>query len=177
MSNPRAKIEEIPLYLGKPWKVNHLDTPSDWRFDLIDGCGRGLYFRIEGAMFKISGRFLCSHTRPWHKDHQTIGVSIARPAKDIASDIMRRLMPRYLKAYEVAVARFIEEKKRDESLNWIAQSLVEVSGGRLGERGRGSKTVYFQNGIAALWNDENIKLELNNLSPTQAIQIISMIKG
>ena len=43
---PQAKVEQIALYLGKPWKYSRLGEPSNWRFEIIDGCGRGLYLRL-----------------------------------------------------------------------------------------------------------------------------------
>ena len=100
MSNPRAKVEEITLYLGKPWKFNRLCEPSDWRFEIIDGSGRVLFFRVDGQKFKVGGHFPRGKTSPWREDHKLIGVSVARSAKDIAVDISRRLIPHYLEAYD-----------------------------------------------------------------------------
>lgn len=45
---PRSQVELIALYLGKPWKFLRLGEPTDWRFEIIDGTGRGLYFRKDG---------------------------------------------------------------------------------------------------------------------------------
>ena len=100
---PQAKIEEIALYLGKPWKFSRLGEPSKWRFEIIDGCGRGLYFTLYGDKFKIGGMFPRQKSSPWRDDYKEIGASVERPAKDIAADIMRRLMPHYLKSYESAL--------------------------------------------------------------------------
>ncbi len=32
---PRGLVEEIALYLGKPWKYSRLGEPSNWRFKII----------------------------------------------------------------------------------------------------------------------------------------------
>ena len=115
--SPQAKVEEIALYLGKPWKYSRLGEPSNWRFEIIDGCGRGLYFRLEKDRFKIGGMFPRQKCRAWHEDYKDIGVSIARSAKDIAADIKRRLIPHYLKAYEAALLRYEEEQEKEAHLN------------------------------------------------------------
>lgn len=40
-----------------------------------------------------------------------------------------------------------------------------------------NKTVYFADGFAEIWTDEAIGLELKNLSITQVIQIIALLKA
>ncbi len=47
MSCNLAIIEQVALYLGRPWKVNHLREQSNWRYEIIDGQGRGLFFRYD----------------------------------------------------------------------------------------------------------------------------------
>ncbi len=64
---PQAKVEEIALYLGKPWKFSRLGEESLWRFEIIDGFGRGLYFRLDGDKFKIGGSFPRHKTSPWRE--------------------------------------------------------------------------------------------------------------
>tara|TARA_R110002095_G_scaffold152002_1_gene131585 strand:- start:639 stop:1169 length:531 start_codon:yes stop_codon:yes gene_type:complete len=174
---PQAKVEEIALYLGKPWKYSRLGEPSQWRFEIIDGCGRGLYFRLEKDRFKIGGMFPRQKCRAWHEDYKDIGVSAARSAKDIAADIKRRLIPHYLKAYESALLRYNEEQEKEAHLNLIAQSLVSVSQGRISDHSRARKTIYFDQGTAEIWSSGDINLELNRLSIEQVIQIVAMLKA
>ncbi len=149
---PQAKVEEIALYLGKPWKYSRLGEPSNWRFEIIDGCGRGLYFRLEKDRFKIGGCFPRQKCRAWHEDYKDIGVSAARPAKDIVADIKRRLIPHYLKAYEAALLRYNENQEKEAHLNLIAQSIVTVSQGRIADQSRARKTIYFDQGTAEIWS-------------------------
>ena len=172
---PQAKVEEIALYLGKPWKYSRLGEPSNWRFEIIDGCGRGLYFRLEQERFKIGGMFPRQKCRAWHEDYKDIGVSVTRSAKDIASDIKRRLIPHYLKAYEAALLRYEEEQEKEAHLNLIAQSIVTVSQGRIADQSRARKTIYFDQGTAEIWSSGDINLNLNRLSIEQVIQIVSLL--
>ena len=116
---PQAKVEEIALYLGKPWKYSRLGEPSNWRFEIIDGCGRGLYFRLEKERFKIGGMFPRQKCRAWHEDYKDIGVSAVRSAKDIAADIKRRLIPNYLKAYEAALLYWCVSIKKLNPCFWL----------------------------------------------------------
>tara|TARA_R110002072_G_scaffold7604_4_gene41191 strand:- start:4817 stop:5314 length:498 start_codon:yes stop_codon:yes gene_type:complete len=163
---PQAKVEEIALYLGEP---------SQWRFEIIDGCGRGLYFRVEKERFKIGGIFPRQKCRAGHEDYKDIGVSAARSAKDIAADIKRRLIPHYLKAYESALLRYNDEQEKEAHLNLIAQSVVMVSQGRILDHSRARKTIYFENGTAEIWSSGNINL--NRLSIEQVLQIVAMLKA
>ncbi len=173
---PQAKVEEIALYLGKPWKYSRLGEPSNWRFEIIDGCGRGLYFRLEKDRFKIGGCFPRQKCRAWHEDYKDIGVSAARPAKDIVADIKRRLIPHYLKAYEAALLRYNENQEKEAHLNLIAQSIVTVSQGRIADQSRARKTIYFDQGTAEIWSSGDINLNMNRLSIEQVIQIVSLLK-
>ena len=173
---PQAKIEEITLYLGKPWKYSRLGEESLWRFEVIDGYGRGLCFRVYGEKLKISGMFPRHKTSAWRDDYKEIGVSIERPAKDIASDIMRRLMPRYLKSYEAALLRYTEDKEKETRLNLIAQSIVQVTDGRIPDHSRARKTVYFDQGTAEIWPSGDINLNLRQLSIEQVIRLVAILK-
>ena len=42
MREHTALIEQIALYLGRPWKFNALEQESCWQRQIIDGQGRGL---------------------------------------------------------------------------------------------------------------------------------------
>ena len=176
MTNPQAKVEEIALYLGKPWKFSRLGEESLWRFEIIDGCGRGLYFRLDGNKFKIGGMFPRQKCSAWRDDYKDIGVSIDRPAKDIATDIMRRLMPHYLKSYESALLRYAENQEKETHLNLIAQSIVQVTNGRIPDHSRARKTVYFDKGTAEIWSSGDINLNLQRLTLTQVIRIVAILK-
>ena len=72
MTNPQAKVEEIALYLGKPWKFSRLGEASNWRYEIIDGGGRGLYFRLDGDKFKIGGVFPRYKTSAWRDEYKVI---------------------------------------------------------------------------------------------------------
>lgn len=172
----QAKVEEIALYLGKPWKFSRLGEPSSWRFEIIDGCGRGLYFRLEKERFKIGGLFPRKKRIAYRNDYTEISVSLHRCAKSIAADISRRLLPDYLKAYETALLRYSEERQKTEHLNLIAHTIAQVVQGRTSDHSRARKTVYFENGTAEIWSSGDINLELNRLSLTQVIRIVSLLK-
>lgn len=90
---------------------------------------------------------------------------------------MRRLIPHYLKSYEQALIRYQEEQEKEQNLNLIAQAVIKVTGGRLIQNTRASRSVYFENGIAEIWSGGDITLNLNRLTPDQAIQIASMFRG
>jgi len=173
---PQKKIEDIALCLGRPWKFSRLGESSNWRFEIIDGCGRGLYLRLERDRLKIGGMFPRQKASPWRNDYKEIGVSIHRPAKDIAADIMRRLMPGYLKSYEVALLRYAQEQEKENHIALIAQSIVKVIGGHIPDHSRASKTVYFENGTAEIWFSGDINLSLRKLSVQQVIRIVSILK-
>lgn len=174
---PQAKVEEIALYLGKPWKYSRLGEPSQWRFEIIDGCGRGLYFRLEKDRFKISGSFPHKKCIAYRDDYKEISVSTHRSAKDIAADISRRLLPQYLKAYKTALLRYNEERQKAEHLNLIAHTVAQVAQGRISDQSRARKTVYFENGTAEIRSSGDINLDLKRLSIIQVIRIASLLKN
>ncbi len=171
-----AQIEQIALYLGSPWKVNRLREPSSWSFEIIDGAGRGLYFRVDDQQFKVSGVFPRSHTVPYREDSLTIGINSTRPAKALAADIMRRLIPQYLAAYARAAQRYKAEQEKEERLQLIIQAFMRVSGGTVAQYSRAARTVYFEHGAAEFSRDEQITLELRKLTIAQAIQIAALLK-
>ncbi|MGH1379197.1 MAG: hypothetical protein ACRBB3_10295 [Alphaproteobacteria bacterium] len=173
---PQAKVEEIALYLGKPWKYSRLGEPSKWRFEIIDGCGRGLYFRLEKERFKIGGMFPRKKCIAYRNDYKEISVNLHRCAKSITADIARRLLPDYLEAYDNALLRYSEERQKAEHLNLIAHTIAQVAQGRISDHSRARKTVYFENGTAEIWSSGDINLELNRLSITQVIRIVSLLK-
>ena len=176
-TSPSLQIERIALYLGHPWKVNRLRDPSNWSMEIIDGQGHGLHFRVDGQHFKVSGLFPRERTTPHGTDYHIIGLSINRPAKDLAADIMRRLIPHYLQSYEAAASRYTAEKAQQERLTLIAQSFMRVSEGRIADHSRAARTVYFENGKAELWSSEDITLELHKLTIEQAIKIVALLKA
>lgn len=173
---PQTKVEEIALYLGKPWKYSRLGEPSQWRFEIIDGCGRGLYFRLEKERFKIGGMFPRKKCIAYRNEYKEVSVNLHRCAKSIAADISRRLLPDYLKSYETALLRYSEERQKTENLNLIAHTIAQVAQGRTSDHSRARKTVYFENGTAEIWSSGDINLELNRLSITQVIRIVSLLK-
>lgn len=170
----QAKIEEIAFYMGKPWKYSRLE-PSNWRFEIIDGSGRGFVLRPEKDRLKICGMFPCHKCTPYSADYQTIGVSMNRRSKDIAAEIKRRLLPHYLKSYETALLRRADEEQKDQHLCLIAESILKVSHGRIAEQNRAQKTVYFEHGEAQIWSSGDITLNLKRLSVTQALRIIGVL--
>lgn len=174
MSQALTQVEKIALYLGKPWKLNRLAEPSNWRYEIIDGTGKGLFFRVDGSYFRITGIFPRSKTDPWRKDYKTIGVSVDRNAKDAAADITRRLMPHYLKAFDHAVERYKQNKERQERTELIAQSLIAVGeNARRGFENRSTVTVWFKDGEAQISSTDEITLRLTRLTPARAVKIIA----
>ncbi len=169
-----AKIEEISLYMGKPWKFSRLE-PSNWRFEIIDGMGRGFILRPEKDRLKICGMFPRHKCTACSADYKTIGVNMARPSKDIAAEIKRRLLPDYLKSYEAALLRRAEEQAQKENLHLLTQAIVKVSNGRMTDQSRAQKTVYFEHGEAQIWSGGEVTLSLKRLSVTQALRIIGAL--
>jgi len=175
-----ALIEQIALYLGRPWKLNTLDQASCWQRYIIDGQGRGLILSKEynKPKFKISGRFDKTITDPLHRDFCSIGVSINRTAKAIASDIQRRLLPQYLPAFDTARQRYLENQKKAELLNAMTHSLIKISKGSVisHQSCDTQKTIRFEDGTATLYGySEEVTLELGRLSMAQAIQIVAFL--
>ncbi len=85
-------------------------------------------------------------------------------------------MPHYLKAYEAAFLRYKEDQEKETRLNLIAQSIVQVTNGRIPDYSRARKTVYFDKGTAEIWSSGDIVLNLQRLSLTQVIRIVSILK-
>ena len=179
MPNHQAIVEQVALYLGNPWKFDRRDEPSSWRYDIIDGSGRGLYFWLETGKtkYKISGHFPNNKTSRYSVNHKSIGVSFTRPPKDIAADIARRLLPHYFHAFEKAKIRFCEEREQEQEIELIAHSLVQVTGGYIAQHyGCGQKTVYFNNGEAQIYGySREVNLKLSNLTAEQAIKIAALV--
>lgn len=174
MTDYSKQIALIAYHLGKPWKMNHTLEPSDWRFEIIDGCGRKIFFRLEKDKFRISGCGAAQKTGRHHPRCASIGVSAERPAKAIAADIKRRFLPDYLAAFETAVTAYQKQQAEEQKEKLIREAVIKVSGGYYVTHAR---RVYFEGGTAEIsaYRD-NVTLTLNDLSPDIAIQIIGKIK-
>ncbi len=182
MQEHSAIIEQIALYLGAPWKVNHLQQQSYWQREIIDGTGRGLLIsqQYNSRKFSICGMFDHRQTETVHGDHKSIGVSITRPPKDIAADIIRRLLPSYLYTFETAKVRFDQQRLEQEQLDHKAQALVTVTGGRVSHHSCDSRirTIYFTGGQAEIYHhSDEVKLTLTSLSMELAVQIAAMVRA
>lgn len=178
MSSTLAIVEQVALYLGPPWKFNRTGEPSDWRFEITDGSGRGLVFAkcySSKGKFQVGGTFPRDRTAPYRDDHKTIGVSISRPPRDIAADVSRRLIPHYLEAYDRAKANHQQQSDQDQQIELIGQAIIKVTGGRFTDRSRSSRTVYFDHGKAEISTDARIRLELSSLSPEMAIRLAALV--
>ena len=179
MLNHQAIIEQEALHLGAPWKFDRRDETSHWRYDIIDGTGRGLYLRLETgkSKFKISGHFPSDKTSRYGSDYKSIGVSTTRPPKEIAADITRRLLPHYFDAFEKAKIRLCEERQQEQKIELIARSLVQVTGGYIASHsGSGQRTVYFEGGEAQVYSySQEVNLKLTNLTAEQAIKIAALV--
>lgn len=176
-----AKVQQVALYLGQPWKFNHL-YDSNWAFQIIDGEGRGLHLRPQtGGKLSISGTFSAKKTGRTHGKHKSIGVSISRDAKAIAADIERRLLPHYLQAFDDAVALHQKDMQREEAQNHQARALAKMAkGGRiLGHGGQGSnKVVYFDHGKAEIYGySGEVYLTLNRMTVEQAMKVIAVMNA
>lgn len=172
-----AHVELIGLYMGRPWKLNRLREESSYCAELIDGEGRCIYFRTDGKMLRISGSFSRERTSPHgNADYLTIGISRTRSPKDAAADIMRRLIPHYLTAYDRAAQRYRQEQEHAHHMQLVAEALARVGGGSICPRSsRSAKTVYFEHGNAQLWSSGDVSLELRRLTIEQAIQIAALL--
>lgn len=174
MSSERAIIEQIAFYLGRPWKFNAREM-STWQYQIIDGAGKCLYFRMENNRFRISGSFPPNRTSPYHRDHLTITVSMQRNPKDIAADISRRLIPHYCKAFDNAAEQFKIEKDQEKQNFYIATLIKKVSNGRYIDHDKRNPTIYFNKGQAKIAYNETIDLRLHGLSAEQAIKILAIV--
>lgn len=174
---PCSTIQQLALYLGHPWKYNHLEQ-SSWRYEIIDGSGRGLLFRTaNNNRFEISGMFSHRRTKPHHNDYKTIGVSRDRHPKDLAADISRRLLPHYFEAYKLALKRYEDEQQHEENLDYICHLLKKASKGHFSSSSRGERRIYFDHGEMQLWAiDKTITLKLNRLSPEKVLQILHVLR-
>ncbi|MCP4080551.1 MAG: hypothetical protein GY743_09905 [Planctomycetaceae bacterium] len=178
MSCNLAIIEQVALYLGRPWKVNHLREQSNWRYEIIDGQGRGLFFRVEGQKFRVSGSFSNGRTQSYSSDYKTIGVSIARNPKDIAADISRRLLPHYFRAWQIATERYQDTRAKKDRQELILRALCKVGQGKVSAHCENPKRVYFENAQAELHlGSDEVRLKLDRLTPEKAIQILGLLDG
>jgi hypothetical protein len=178
MRDLSAVVQQVALHLGPPWKFNHLRRPSDWRFEIIDGRGRSLVFCHRQGRFNVGGSFLRDRTSPHKGDFKSIGVSPARPPKDIAADVKRRLLPHYLEAFERATRRREEELAAARRLDWIARALMKVTGGhKAAYEHRAARAVHFEKGTARVWVSGSVELELRGLSPEEAVQILAFARS
>ncbi|MEB3210664.1 MAG: hypothetical protein VKL39_04895 [Leptolyngbyaceae bacterium] len=175
-----AKAQEVALYLGRPWRFNHL-YDSCWSFQIIDGSGRGFHLGTDKTMFRISGLFPVNKTGRLYsnEERRTIGVSMHRPAKDIAADIHRRLLPHYLETFTKAAARHRQEQEAEEMRLIVAQAIARIAPhGRICPYvSRSAKTIYFDGGKAELWSSGDVSLEMKRLSVDKAMQIIAVLNS
>ena len=178
MTSTLAIVQQVALYLGKPWKFSHLGEPSDWRYEITDGTGHVLNFHVNSYQHKgklrVSGNFPRSRTAPYRTDYKTIGISISRPPRDIAADITRRLIPQYLAAYDRAEEAYKEQHQKAENIKLIAEAIIRVTGGRVHTNGHSTRTVYFDHGEAEIWSGGDITLRLSSLSPDMAIKLAAL---
>lgn len=175
MTSPRALIEQIALYLGPTWKFNFLGEASTWRFEIIDGSGKCLCLRPDNNRLKITGAFPANRTSPIYRDYRQITVSMHRPPMEIAGDISRRFIPQYVKAFDLATEQYLLQKAKEQTIFYIAQLVKNITHGRIIDHDKRNPSIYFDGGEARIWSDETISLNLNKLSPKQAIQILSLV--
>lgn len=180
MREHTAIIEQIALYLGRPWKFNALEQDSCWQRQIIDGQGRGLIISKEynQPKFKISGRFDKRITDPQQSEFCSIGVSINREPKAIAADIARRLLPAYLPAFDKARARYLDNEQQAELLANVAHLFLKASKGRkIAHQWSGAqKAVYFEYGTVTIYgHSQEVNMDLRRLSIDQAIQIATFL--
>lgn len=172
----RKQGELIALHLGRPWKFNALDEPSDHCFELIDGEGRSLFFRKEygsAKKYRIHGTFKAAKTGRHSRKCPSIGVSYERDAKAIARDVARRLLPEYLIAFDNAVLDYHDAQAREAKKELVKQALLKVTGGYcVAHRG---DSVFFKDGEARCIGGVRVDLELKDLTPDQAIRIAAMV--
>lgn len=181
MHEYQAIIEQVALYLGRPWKFNHLEQESCWQRQIIDGQGHALIIsrQYNSERFKISGRFDPRFTEPMHSDYHSIGVSFTRHPKAIAADIQRRLLPNYLEAYDQARQRYIENQAKLEHINNVAHLISKASNGLIISDSSGStqKRICFPNGEMTLYgSSEEISLSLHSLSVEDVIKMLAILK-
>lgn len=177
MNDYRALVQEVALYLGQPWKYNFLKYQGEreWRAEIIDGTGRGLFFSYdEKGRFEISGQFPRDRTR--YGSREKIGVSTHRTAKSIAQDIERRLLPDYLAAYEEARKRYLEEQKKEQQARFRVQSVATALNGTPGKDHYNSfDCVNFEGGTAVFNYRGSVDLNMRNLTIEEAVQVASVL--
>ena len=175
MSDHATLVQLVALHLGAPWKYNHIKDIAFGRFEIIDGQGRGLTLVNEYGKprFKIYGQFPPAVTSRYFRFNLSIGVGATRPARDIARDIERRLLPQYLEAFEQAKAEKRQEDDLEKRLDITACALAKVTNGRISphDKGQRQRRVYFDNGTAEFFCDGTVTLKLSNLSAEQAITL------
>lgn len=179
MHEYQAIIEQVALYLGRPWKFNHLEQESCWQRQIVDGQGRALIIsrQYNSERFKISGKFDRLFTEPLHSDYNSIGISFTRHPKVIAADIQRRLLPNYLEAYNHARQRYIETQAKLERINNVTHLLSKASNGRIISDGAIQKRICFTNGEMTLYGySEEISLSLHSLSVEDVIKMLAVLK-
>ena len=179
MREHQAIIEQVALYLGRPWKFNHLEQESSWQRQIIDGQGRALIFshQYNSERFKISGKFDRRFTEPLHSDYHSIGVSFTRHPKAIAADIQRRLLPNYLKAYDQARQRYIDNQSKIERINHMAHLLSKASNGCIISDGATQKRICFTNGEMTFYgSSEELSLSLHSLSVEDVLKVLAALR-
>lgn len=179
MSKELAIIEQVVLYLGKPWRLDRRAL-CQWQYMVIDGTGRRLVMRPEHGKpkLKISGAFPACHRYANSNHYKSIGVSFNRAPKDIAADIQRRLIPHYLEAFEEVKATSQKQQKDIENMLLVARALVQVTGGRVDHILHNTQCqVHFVGGSASIYTRNDIDLKLRNLSPEMAIKLAGLLKS
>jgi len=172
-----ALIQQVALYLGKPWKFNRRAETAYNRYEIIDGGGRALVLvkDYRKPRFSVYGRFPHTITSAYLRDYKSISFAASRAPKAIAADISRRFLPHYVAAFAEARQMLLQEQAEDEERTQIARLLAQVSKGREGchSSNSRSRTVYFSDGAAEVISAQRVDLKLSSLSADEAIRILA----
>jgi hypothetical protein len=150
--------------------------------------GAGLYVELDRrknpARLVVHGRYClrAPGIRPFYprpENRPRITVSSARPVEDIAADIQRRFIPRYLEAYAQVRKRLrlAEEIERQEAAILIELAAIldeRVSSDKMirYSNGRGSRYVY---GYVQVSKDR-VKIDLSGLPIATAREICRLLR-
>jgi len=121
--------EAIAAACGEGWANEPYGDHEDWRTKITRADGAGIFVSLTwGPKGKISISGCFPNKYHPRGEHHSIGVGETRTATDIGKEVMRRLLPNYLAAYEKAIAQKNATEATVAQSKEVARGIARVLG-------------------------------------------------
>lgn len=167
--------------LGERWTLEELDQSTG--VTLVNDTGARVFMQIvwhDASRIRITGEYPRTECSTYDLKRHEITVAVTKSGKQIAGDIVRRLLPGYMTDLRILQERIAKREERETREAQIA-SMLEVEPDTLTKgnrtqygwslRGVGSFSVFTHTGSGK----ETVDLTLNALTPDEAHELLLVL--